>query len=243
MASTNQTSSVTGVGDQAPAVQEPGTLRYNSDCVVYLFFGRDQSDPQSISNIWIRMTRPDLDSPDFCRRALTQYIQTAINLGLTHYYPYFGDILIFPISWSPQGRHRRRLILRTEPLNNGQIFSLLPENVDPDPFPMNLIEQQLVEGNPFEGPCRQIQTLELEGISTSEQSWDLKIETIARLRELAEMERLPPGLDSFPYSVGIDAVSDDNAGRGAWSPRRLGPLLTREYLNEASGEYARASSV
>jgi hypothetical protein len=94
MSSTNQTGSVAGAGVQAPAAEEPGSLRYNSDCIVYIFFGSDQRDPQNFSSIWIRMTRSDLDSPDMFRRALTQYIQAAIDLGVTHYYPYFGDILM-----------------------------------------------------------------------------------------------------------------------------------------------------
>ncbi|ROV87990.1 hypothetical protein VSDG_09199 [Cytospora chrysosperma] len=178
MSSTNQTGSVAGAGVEAPAAQEPENLRYNSDSIIYIFFGRDQRDPQNFSSIWIRMTRADLDSPDTFRRALTQYIHAAIDLGVTHYYPYFGDILIFPITWPPQGSHRRRLILRTEPLNGGQVYFLLPEDVDHNPFPMNLNEQHLVEGNPFEGPCRQIQTLELEGLDTSEQSWNAKVEIL-----------------------------------------------------------------
>jgi hypothetical protein len=107
---------------------------------------------------------------------------------------------------------------------------------------MNLNQQHLVEGNPFEGPCRQIQTLELEGVDTSEQSWNANVETIVRLRELAEREQLPPGLSSFPYVVGADAYPNDDAGRGAWSSTRLGPLLTREYLDGSCGEYARAAS-
>lgn len=82
-------------GDQVPAAQQdPGNLHYSSDCVVYLFFGRDQGDPQGPSDIWIRMTRRDLDSPGAFRRALTQYIQSAVSLGTTHYYTHFGDILM-----------------------------------------------------------------------------------------------------------------------------------------------------
>lgn len=148
----------------------------------------------------------------------------------------------FPITWPPEGSHRRRLILRTEPLNGGQVYFLLPEDVDHSPFPMNMNEQQLVEGNPFEGPCRQIQTLELEGLDTSEQSWNANVEILLRVRELAEREQLPPGLSSFPYVVGAGAYPDDDAGRGAWSSTRLGPLLTKEYLDGACGEYARATS-
>lgn len=101
MADINPTSSVSSAGNQAPAAQEQGNLIYNSDCVVYIFFGRDQRDPQSISDIWIRMTRRDLDSPEAFRRALTQYIQSAIDLGMTHYYTYFGDVLMYVKRTSP----------------------------------------------------------------------------------------------------------------------------------------------
>lgn len=108
---------------------------------------------------------------------------------------------------------------------------------------MNPIEHNLVEGNPFEGPCRQIQTLELDAVDTSEESWHATVEAIVQLRELAEREQLPPGLGTFSYIVGDDADADgENAGRGAWSSRRLGPLLTREYLDEAGGEYAKVAS-
>lgn len=95
MASINQTSNVTGAGDEAPAVQESGNLHYNSDCVVYIYFGKERRDAQSISDIWIRMTRGDLDSPEAFRRALTQYIQEALSIGMTHYYTYFGDIIMY----------------------------------------------------------------------------------------------------------------------------------------------------
>ncbi|KUI63919.1 hypothetical protein VM1G_12034 [Cytospora mali] len=188
------------------------------------------------------MTRQDLDSPETFRQALTQYIQDAIHLGVTHYYPYFGDIIIFPISWPPHDRRRRRLILRTEPVNNGQMYSLLPEDVDLDPFPMTPIGQYLVEGNPLEGPCRQIEFLELDGIDTSEASWNAEIETLKRLRDLADREELPPDLNSFDYLVGVDVDPDDDAGRGAWTARRLGPLLTRAYLDEARKVYSMATS-
>ncbi|ROV89612.1 hypothetical protein VPNG_10146 [Cytospora leucostoma] len=154
--------------------------------------------------------------------------------------------LTFPISWPTHGRHRRRLILRTEPLNNGQIYSLLPEDTDPDDFPLNLIDQDLVQGSPLEGPCRQIQFLDLEGINTSEESWDEHVMTIGWLRQLADREELPSELSSFAYIVGPDddMYSDaaGDAGRGAWSATRLGPLLTKEYLNEASEHYARVNS-
>lgn len=103
-----------------------------------------------------------------------------------------------------------------------------------------------MEGNPLEGPCRQVQLLELEGIITSEESWDENLSTIRRLRELAEREELPPELSSFAYIVGhdVDVYSDaaGDAGRGAWSATRLGPLLTKEYLDGASEQYTRVNS-
>lgn len=107
---------------------------------------------------------------------------------------------------------------------------------------MNLIEERLLKSNPLERPCRQTQLLELEGISTSKESWNANVETIRGLRGLAEREELPPDLSSFTYVVGADANSDSDAGRGAWTRRRLGTLLTKEFLDGAVEEYARASS-
>lgn len=95
MASRNQNRwSLSSAGDQVSAVQETYSLRYSSDCVVYLLFGRDERNTQSNSNIWIKMTRSDLENPDVFRRALTHYLQDATDLGITHYYPFFGDILM-----------------------------------------------------------------------------------------------------------------------------------------------------
>lgn len=99
----------------------------------------------------------------------------------------------------------------------------------------------MVEGNPLEGPCRQIQSLET-GAATWEEPWGETVETIRRLRELADREELPPGLASFPYIVGAAAHPMRDAGRGAWTSRRLGLLLTKEYLDGASEQYARESS-
>lgn len=42
----------------------------------------------------MRMTRADLDSAYTFKKSLTQYIQCATDLGMTHYYPYFGDIMM-----------------------------------------------------------------------------------------------------------------------------------------------------
>lgn len=164
----------------------------------------------------------------------------------------------FPISWpSPQGdsHHRRRLILRTEPLNDGQIYSLLPEDVSPGNFPAGPVGHDLVGGSPFDGPCRQIQALELERVETitsttpgeeegERGSWAAAVEAIARLRGLADREQLPPGMGTFAYVVGeiAGAGTDGDAGRGAWTSEKLAPLLTREFLDEAGEEYARTSS-
>lgn len=93
MASTTQAPNVPGTDNQAP-VTEQSNLRYSSDCVVYIFFGRNCRNPQNTSSIWIRMTRQDLDSPETFRQALTRYIQAAMNLGTTHYYSHLGDILM-----------------------------------------------------------------------------------------------------------------------------------------------------
>lgn len=45
------------------------------------------------------MTRADLDSAYTFNKSLTQYIQCATELGMTHYYPYLGDILMWVVSW------------------------------------------------------------------------------------------------------------------------------------------------
>lgn len=123
------------------------------------------------------------------------------------------------------------------------MYSLLPEHINLDPFPLNPTEQDMIEGNPFDGPCRQIQFLETHGIGvTWEESWSAKVETIKRLRELAEREELPPDLNSFAYIVGASTDPASDAGRAALAERRLGLLLTEEYLNGASEQYARETS-
>lgn len=95
MASGHETWSMTGAGNfEAPAVQEQTSLHHNSECVVYMFFGKDQRDPESVSSIWLRMMRQDLVSPEIFQGALTQYILSAIDLGMTHYYPYLGDVFM-----------------------------------------------------------------------------------------------------------------------------------------------------
>lgn len=42
----------------------------------------------------MRMTRADLQSVDTFKQALTRYLQSATDLGMTHYYPYLGDIMM-----------------------------------------------------------------------------------------------------------------------------------------------------
>ncbi|KAG6357294.1 hypothetical protein INS49_015172 [Diaporthe citri] len=141
----------------------------------------------------MRMTRADLDSAHTFKKSLTQYIQCATDLGMTHYYPYFGDIMMW--------QNRRLFVLRTEPSNNGQMYSLLPEDCESE-FPANYIVQNLVEGNPLKSPCRQAEYLRREGYETSEQVWVENFEKIKRLLGMAQREELPPELPSFTLKVG-----------------------------------------
>lgn len=147
----------------------------------------------------------------------------------------------FPIPFPPQGADRHYFVLRTEPLNNGQLYSLLPEGCDPE-FPANAVVQSLLEGNPFRSPCRQADHLKLEGYDTSDEIWMENFETIKRLLEAAERQELPPELSSFTLVIGTDPNEDRNTGRGAWAARRLGPLLTKEFLESGSREFSRANS-
>lgn len=59
-----------------------------------MFLGKRIRGVEDVSTIWVRMTGADLDSPYTFKKSLTQYIQTATDLGMTHYYPYFGDIMM-----------------------------------------------------------------------------------------------------------------------------------------------------
>lgn len=59
-----------------------------------MFLGKKIGDEEDISTIWVRMTGADLDTAYTFRKSLTQYIQCATDLGMTHYYPYFGDIMM-----------------------------------------------------------------------------------------------------------------------------------------------------
>lgn len=121
------------------------------------------------------------------------------------------------------------------------MHSLLPEDCETE-FPANLIVQNLVEGNPLKGPCRQVQHLRLEGYDTSEEIWTEDFAKIRRLLEAAEREELPPELSSFTLVVGMNPHAVENTGRGAWDARRLGPLLTEEFLEFAHRGVEIASS-
>lgn len=59
-----------------------------------MFLGKRIRGVENVSTIWVRMTRADLDSAYSFKKSLTQYIQVATDLGMTHYYPYFGDIMV-----------------------------------------------------------------------------------------------------------------------------------------------------
>ena len=49
---------------------------------------------EDLATIWVRMTIGDLHSVNTFKRSLTKYVQCAIDLGMTHYYPYLGDIIM-----------------------------------------------------------------------------------------------------------------------------------------------------
>lgn len=107
---------------------------------------------------------------------------------------------------------------------------------------MDTVVQNLIKGNPLESPCRQVEHLRLEGYDTSEEIWAGDFDKIKRLLAMAERQALPPELSSYTLVIGTDPRADENTGRGAWAARRLGPLLTKEYLEVAGREFARASS-
>lgn len=121
------------------------------------------------------------------------------------------------------------------------MYSLLPEDCEAE-FPANPTVQNLVEGSPLESPCRQTQYLRLEGYDTSDQIWMENFDKIRRLLETAERQELPPGLSPSTLVVGTDPHAAENTGTGAWAPRRLGPLITEEFLEFASRGVAIASS-
>lgn len=122
------------------------------------------------------------------------------------------------------------------------MYSLLPEDRETE-FPADyIVQNHLVEGNPLKSPCRQAEYLRREGYETSEQIWVENFDEIKRLLEMAQREELPPELPSFTLVIGSDPHAAENTGRGAWAARRLGPLLTKEYLEFASRGFAMASS-
>lgn len=90
--------------------------------------------------------------------------------------------------------------------------------------------------------CRQVEDRELEDYDISAQSWLERLQRIKDLVEMAEREELPPELASSTRAVTMDDNNEQNTGRGAWSATKLGRLLTKEYLEEASREYASARS-
>lgn len=92
----NQTQIINFGRDQAspPQTTEPPSLVYSSTCVLYIFLGKRITGADNMSTIWVRMTGADLDSAYTFKKSLTQYIQSATDLGMTHYYPYFGDIMM-----------------------------------------------------------------------------------------------------------------------------------------------------
>lgn len=147
----------------------------------------------------------------------------------------------FPVPFPLQGQNRRLFVLRTEPSKDGQMYSLLPEDRETE-FPASYAVQNLVEGNPLKSPCRQAEYLWRAGYETSEQIWVENFEKIKRLLEMARREELPPELPSFTLVIGTDPHAVENTGRGARAARRLGPLLTKEYLDFACRDFARASS-
>lgn len=75
-------------------VTDPPSLLYSSSCVVYMFLGKRIGHSEEFSTIWMRITRADLQSVDTFKQALTRYLQSATDLGMTHYYPYLGDIMM-----------------------------------------------------------------------------------------------------------------------------------------------------
>lgn len=92
----SQTQSLDVGRDQPSSAQvtEPPSLIYSRTCVLYIFLGKRIRGSEDVSTIWMRVTRADLDSAYTFKKSLTQYIQCATDLGMTHYYPYFGDIMM-----------------------------------------------------------------------------------------------------------------------------------------------------
>jgi hypothetical protein len=93
----SQTSASTEASGDDPSQDEmtaAQSLIYSSSCVIHIFLGKSIRQSEGISTIWVKMTRADLHSVDTFKQALTQYLQHAINLGMTHYYPFLGDVMM-----------------------------------------------------------------------------------------------------------------------------------------------------
>lgn len=94
MASQTQSSDVDREQPSSADATEPPSLVYSTTCVLYIFLGKRIRDVEDVSTIWVRMTGADLDNTYTFKKSLMQYIQSATDLGMTHYYPYFGDIMM-----------------------------------------------------------------------------------------------------------------------------------------------------
>lgn len=94
MASHTPNMGPTGNRPSPSEVTDPPSLLYSSSCVIYLFLGKGIRHSEELSTIWMRMTRADLQSVYTFKQALTRYLQSATDLGMTHYYPYLGDIMM-----------------------------------------------------------------------------------------------------------------------------------------------------
>lgn len=90
---TSHTQSFSGpTGNEPPADL---SLNYSSSCVVYLFLGQKATgQPTEQYDAWVRMTRADLENANTFKQALTRYIESSVDFGMTHYYPYFGDVMM-----------------------------------------------------------------------------------------------------------------------------------------------------
>lgn len=135
-------------------VMNPSRLLDSSSLVGYILLGERVRDAEQYSAICVEMTKADLHSVDTFKQALTQCLQHATKIGMTHYHPYLGGCIMsgkleilpnqrffanmcfsnFPIPSPGQGTDRSRWVLRIEPMNGGQLYSTLPEECDPS-FP------------------------------------------------------------------------------------------------------------
>ncbi|KAJ0108344.1 hypothetical protein J7T55_005321 [Diaporthe amygdali] len=77
--------------DPSSDQNSPMDMNYSSSYVVYIFLG--QKPPGQYDN-WVRMTRADLENVNTFKQALTRAIKTCLDAGMTHYYPYFGDVIM-----------------------------------------------------------------------------------------------------------------------------------------------------